>query len=243
MGIGRPISMDKERVHFNLARIKKGGKVFEVVVEPDNAIAYKKGAKMDIREVLRGEKIFSDAKKGEAAVESDMKALFNSSDPLKIAGIILKEGEIQLTTDYRDKLRADKKKKILALIQRNAIDPKTKLPHPLTRIENAFEMAKFHIDEFKTAEEQVGDVVKKLRAILPLSIEHVVLRINVPPQQAHQAYGVLKKLGTIRQEAWGSDGSLVIKLEIPAGLQEEVMDKLNSMTHGGVDIQLEKEIR
>ncbi len=238
MGIGRPISMDQERVSFNLARLKKGGQNFEVVVNPDSAIAYKRGAELDVKDVLKGEKVFNDAKKGVFASENDMKALFNSSDPLKVASIILKEGEIQLTTEYRDKLRAEKKKRVLALIQRNAIDPKSKLPHPLTRIENAFEQAKCKIDEFRTAEEQVDDVVKKLRTILPLRIEQIVLQIDVAPQYAHQAYGVLKKLGDIKKETWGNDGGLTVQLEIPAGLQEDVMDRMNNMTHGGVEIRI-----
>ncbi|HII72797.1 TPA: ribosome assembly factor SBDS, partial [Candidatus Woesearchaeota archaeon] len=33
-------------------------------------------------------------------------------------------------------------------------------------------------------------------------------------------------------------GGLILKLEIPAGLQEEVLNKLNNLTHGGVDIQI-----
>ena len=243
MGIGRPISMDQERVSFNLARLKKGGRNFEIVVDPDNAIAYKKGSEIDIKDVLRGEHVFSDAKKGVFASENDMKSLFNSSDPVKVASIILKEGEIQLTTEYRDKLRAEKKKRILALIQRNAVDPKTKLPHPLARIENAFEQVKCKVDEFKTAEEQVDEAIKALRTVLPLRIEQIVLRVDVPPQYAHQAYGVLKKLGDIKKETWNNDASLIVELEIPAGLQEEVMNRLNSMTHGGVDISIIGEVK
>ncbi|MBW2997752.1 ribosome assembly factor SBDS [Candidatus Woesearchaeota archaeon] len=238
MGIGRPISMDQERVSFNLARLKKGGQNFEIVVDPDNAIAYKRGATIDIKDVLKGEQVFTDAKKGVFAPETEMKSLFNSSDPLKVASIILKEGQIQLTTEYRDKIRAEKKKRILTLIQRNAIDPKTKLPHPLTRIENAYEQAKCKIDEFRTAEEQVDEVISKLRVILPLRIEQMVLEIDVPPQYAHQAYGVLKRLGDIKKENWTNDGSLIVNLEIPAGLQEDVMGRLNSMTHGGVNIKI-----
>jgi ribosome maturation protein SDO1 len=230
--------MDQERVSFNLARLKKGGQNFEIVVDPDNAIAYKRGATIDIKDVLKGEQVFTDAKKGVFAPETEMKSLFNSSDPLKVASIILKEGQIQLTTEYRDKIRAEKKKRILTLIQRNAIDPKTKLSHPLTRIENAYEQAKCKIDEFRTAEEQVDEVISKLRVILPLRIEQMVLEIDVPPQYAHQAYGVLKRLGDIKKENWTNDGSLIVNLEIPAGLQEDVMGRLNSMTHGGVNIKI-----
>jgi len=243
MSRGKPISYDKERVSFNLARLKKGGKEFEVVVEPDNAIAFKKGASLDIREVLRGEHIFSDAKKGVLASDNDMKAIFNTDDPLKVALIILKEGEIQLTTEYREKLREDKRKKILFIIQRNAIDPTTKLPHPLTRIENAFEQIKFKVDEFKNAEEQVDDVVKHMMVVMPIRLEQIILQIDVPSQHAHQAYGVLKKIGTIKKDTFGSDGSLSLELQIPAGLQEEVLEKLNSMTHGGVDVHIKKELK
>ncbi|MBN1544201.1 ribosome assembly factor SBDS [Candidatus Woesearchaeota archaeon] len=238
MGIGRPISMDQERVSFNLALLKKGGKMFQVVVDPDKAIAYKKGDAVDMKEVLHSEKIFTDAKRGEVSPEADLKALFNSSDAVKVASVILKEGEIQLTTEYRDKLRAEKKKRVLYLIHRNAADPKTRLPHPMTRIENAFEQARCKIDEFKTAEEQVDGVIRQLRAILPIKIEQVLLQIDIPPQHAHQAYGALKRMGSIKQETWGNDGGLTLKFEIPAGLQEEVMDKLNSMTHGGVEIKI-----
>jgi ribosome maturation protein SDO1 len=238
MGIGKPISMDQERVNFNLARIKKGGKKFEIVVDPDKAIAHKKGEKTDIREVLRGEKIFSDAKKGVFSLDSDLKAVFNTNDALKVAEAILKDGEIQLTTEYRDKLREDKRKKILYLIHRNAADPKTNLPHPMTRIEAAFEQSKCKIDEMKSAEEQVSLVVKALRAIIPIKIEQVTLRVDVPPQNAHQAYGLVKRYGAIKQENWATDGSLIVKVELAAGLQEELMESLNHMTHGGVDIKI-----
>ncbi|HII72532.1 TPA: ribosome assembly factor SBDS, partial [Candidatus Woesearchaeota archaeon] len=209
MGVGKPISMDQERVSFNLARLKKGGQVFEIVINPDEAIAYKMKGVGDLNDVLRGKEIFSDAKKGVLAPETSMKSLFGGSDPFKVAEIIIKEGEIQLTTEYREKLREQKKNRILALIQRNAIDPKTKLPHPLTRIENAFEQAKCRIDEFRTAEEQVDNVIKSLRTILPLKIEQLVLKIDLPPQFAHQAYGIVKRLGEIKSESWGSDGGLI----------------------------------
>jgi ribosome maturation protein SDO1 len=232
--------MDQERVSFNLGKIRKGGQTFEVVVDPDLAIGFRNGEKIDIRDVLKGEKVFSDAKKGVLAPESAMKDLFGSSDPLSVASKILKEGEIQLTTEYRDKLREEKKRKILAIIQRNAADPKTRLPHPLTRIENAFEQCRCKVDELRSAEEQVDGIVKAMRTVLPISIEQMTLQIHVPPQFAHKSFGMLKKFGTMKRETWGNDGSLVAHLEIPAGMQEEVMNQLNNLTHGGVEIEVVK---
>jgi len=241
--MGKPISCDKERVSFNLARIKKGGKNYEVVVEPDNAIAYRKGASIDIKEVLRGEQIFYDAKKGIVASEAELKSLFNSSDPLKVAAVILKEGEIQLTTEYRDKLREEKKRRIIDLIHKNAVDPKTKFPHPVMRIENALVQVKCKIDEFASAEEQVEDIIKALRTVLPITVEHMVLQVNVHPTQAHQAYAMLKRMVKMKQEVWGPDGSVVVVFEIPAGMREDIMDKINSVTHGSADVTVVSEVK
>ncbi|MBT6519085.1 ribosome assembly factor SBDS [Candidatus Woesearchaeota archaeon] len=230
--------MDKERVSFNVARLRKGGQNFEVVIEPDLAIAYKTRGKGDLQDVLKGKEIFFDAKKGEFASENLLNEIFNSRDPLVVAEKILQDGEIQLTHEYREKLREEKRKKIMYTIHRNALDPKTKLPHPLTRIENAMEEAKVKIDEFRRAEEQIEEIVKKLRTIIPISIEKVVVKIQVPPQFAHQSFGTIKGYGPMLQTVWGSDGSLVVKTEIPAGIQEELMNKLNNLTHGSVDINI-----
>lgn len=242
MGIGKPISMDQEKASFNLARVKKAGQVFEIVIDPDLAIAHKRGENVPIHDVVRSEHIFANARKGLLAPETAIKAVFGTADELTVAEMILKEGEIQFTTEYREKIREDKRKKIIGIIQRNAMDPQTKLPHPLTRIESAFEECKYHIDEFKTAEEQIDAVMKKLHVILPIRIERVVLQIHVPPQQAHQSFGVMKRYGEMKNDAWGNDGSLVAQLEMPAGLQEELMDKLNALTHGGVEIHIIKEV-
>ena len=146
-------TFDRERVSFNLAKLKKGGETFEIAIDPDLAIDLKHGKDVDMRDVLKSEDIFSDAKKGTLASESKMHELFNTSDPLKVAEAIINDGQIQLSSEYREKLREEKKNKIVNIIHRNAIDPKTNLPHPPQRIENAFKEAKVHIDEFKKAEE------------------------------------------------------------------------------------------
>ena len=42
----------------DLSKLKKGGLTFEVAVDPDLAVDYKKGKKVDISEVLKSKKIF-----------------------------------------------------------------------------------------------------------------------------------------------------------------------------------------
>ena len=123
------------------------------------------------------------------------------------------------------------------VIVRNAIDPQTNLPHPRTRIENAFSQIKVSVDPFKPASEQTDDVIQKLRPLIPLKFEKKKMAIKIPAQYAVKSYSYVKSLG-ISSEQWLNDGSLVVGVEIPGGMQTEVIDKLNSLTRGDVEVKL-----
>ncbi len=229
----------QEKIHLNLARLKKAGGVFEIVVDPDKAVEYLEGKEnITLDEVLKSQDIFFDAKKGEHASEERLKEIFGTTDALKIAEKILKEGEVQLTAEHRARIREEKKKQIINLISRNTCDPKTKLPHPPTRIEIALEEAKVKIDEFKKAEDQVNDIIKALRPILPISIETRKIKVKLLDTAAAKAYGTIRNYGKITQEKWNNDGSWEGVIEVPAGLVNEFFDKLNSMTHGGAETEI-----
>ena len=231
---------DKEKLHINLARLRKGGEKFEIDINPDKAMAFKQGADIDIRDVLKVEKIFVDAKKGMLASEKLMQQLFSTSDPIEVAKLIIKGGEIQLTEEFRNKSREQKMKKVMEIIHRNGIDPRTNLPHPMTRIENAFEEARIHLDEYKAAEAQVEDVLKKLRPILPIKFAMKEIAVRIPPDYAAKSYALVKGFGRILNEDWLTDGSWSFVIEMPGGMESEFYDKLNSFTHGNNDAKVLK---
>lgn len=234
----RPGIFDHERVSFNVARLRTHGETYEVAIDPDAAIAYREGRGTDIREVLKAEKVFFDARKGELASEERQKEVFGTADPLAVAKEILARGEVQLSSEYREKLRADKLKRILGLIHVNAVDPRTKLPHPPVRIENALRQANIHIDEHKRAEDQVADVVRALTPILPIRFETRTIQLHVPANYAPKLYGAVAGFGKIKKEDWLNDGSWLVDVEIPAGLQTEFFDEMNSRTHGSVEAKI-----
>ena len=219
---------------ITLAKIKKFGKNFEISIEPENALNYKKGIITDIREALLADDIFTDAKKGLKASHLDLQHAFKTTDPAAIADIILKQGEIQATSEQRSEEREQKRRKIISLIQRQAIDGRTGLPLPADRIEAALEQGKAMIDDHKTAEEQLADIIVKLRPILPLKIEQKRLTLTIPALYAGKSYQAVKSQSTIIKESWNNDGSWTAVVEIPAGLKIEFMEKLNSLTHGQV---------
>ncbi|MAG52354.1 MAG: ribosome assembly factor SBDS [Nanoarchaeota archaeon] len=223
-----------------IARLKKGNEVFEVLVDCDKAMEFRSG-KVEIDEALAGDEVYKDAKKGEKASEHEMKNIFGTDDKKLVAEIIVKDGEIHLTTEHRNKLREEKRKNIVSLIHRNAIDSKTSLPHPPNRIEAAMEEARVNIDEFKSPEAQIEDVLEKIRGVLPIKFVLVEVEIKIPGQFTGGVHNVVKQLGKILKEEWANDGSLVMQVEIPGGLQEELFDKLNSLTHGEVESKILKE--
>jgi ribosome maturation protein SDO1 len=139
---------------------------------------------------------------------------------------------LQLTTEQRKKMTESRRRQIITFISRYSIDPKTNLPHPPTRIEQAMEQIHYPIDPFKETEEQAKDIIKLLRPILPLKIEQIRVNVNIPPQYASKAYGSVKGFGTITKEEWRADGSWFAVVEMPAGLYGPFLEKLGELTRG-----------
>lgn len=216
-----------------IARLDRQGHHFEVLVDCDKAMEFKQG-NGSVDDALVADEIFKDSKKGEHASEHTLKELFNTTNKKTIAEIIIKEGEVQLTTEYKAKVREEKKKQIINLISRNAVDPKTNLPHPPQRIELAMDQAKVKIDEFKSAEEQIKTIVDQMIEILPISYELRKIQFVIPAEFGGACSGALRKFGTVLREEWKGDG-LHVLVEVPAGLQNDLFDSLNHLTHGKLE--------
>ncbi len=217
---------------YTVARITRDGEHFEILVKPQPALNYTTGKTMAISEVLVTDTIFTDAGKGTKPSEDKLKTFFKTTDSLKIAETILRKGTLQLTTDQRRQLTAEKRKQIIAFIARQAVDPKTNLPHPPLRIEQAMEQIHYPIDPFKEVEEQAKDIIKLLRPILPLKIEQVQVQVRIPPEHAARVYGTVKGYGILKREEWRADGSWFSIIEMPAGLYGPFLDKLGELTKG-----------
>jgi ribosome maturation protein SDO1 len=223
---------------YTVARLTKDNEHFEVLVKPQKALDYRTGKTTAITEVLAAETIFADANKGTKVSEENLRKAFNTTETLKIADIILKKGILQLTTEQRRKMIEDKKRQIMDFISRQAVDPKTNLPHPPLRIENAMEQIRFSIDPFKPVEEQAREIIKLLRPILPLKIEQVSVGVHIPAEYSARAYGAVKTFGTIKREEWRADGSWYGVLEMPAGLYAPFIEKLGNVTKGSGEAKI-----
>ncbi len=226
--------------HAVIARITSNGQHFEILVDCDNALALKSGKQVDMHDVLAVAHIYSDAKKSILVSEAALNAAFETTDVNEIATRIIQKGEVQLTAEYRQQLKDKKYRQIVNIIHQNGVDPKTHSPHPVNRIENALEEAKFHADEFTPVEHQVQEALKKLKPILPIKFEVKELEVKIGPQHAAKAYATIKHAGTILRETWRDDGYFVAIIEMPGGLEADFYDKINAICHGDVEVNVIK---
>jgi ribosome maturation protein SDO1 len=223
---------------YTVARLTKDNEHFEVLVKSQKALDYRTGKIAGITEVLAAETIFADANKGTRVSEERLHKAFGTTETLKIADIILKKGTLQLTTEQRRKMVEDKRKQIIDFISRQAVDPKTNLPHPPLRIENAMEQIHYPIDPYKPVEEQAREIVKLLRPILPLKIEQISVSVQMPAEYSVRAYGAIKNFGVIKREEWRGDGSWYGIVEMPAGSYASFLNKLGETTKGSGEAKI-----
>lgn len=223
-----------------IARITKSGEHFEIMVDPDKALEFKRGKELSIEDILAFPEIFKDSKKGEKHSSEDLQKAFGTTDVFEVAKKIIREGEIQLTTEQRNRFVEEKKKEIASIIAKQAIDPKTKLPHPANRILNAMSEAHVLIDPFKSANDQVKNVLEKIQEILPISLERIEIAIKVPIEHAGKANSIIREITDVKKEEWTSSAWIAL-VEIPAGIQGDIYDKLNKLTAGKVEVKIVKE--
>jgi ribosome maturation protein SDO1 len=261
--------IDRARIDlggFIVGRIENSGRVFEMLMDPEKAWEAKKyireeinkrlkegqeKSRFTVEEILNDRNIdlemifetftvFEDLRRGRKATVGDMEAIFDTAEGMKIAAHILLDGEIHWTQAQREEERQKKLKQIITIISKNAINPQNKKPHPIQRIEKAIEEAKVKIDLMRSAEEQVDDIVKSIQSIIPIRIEQVEMAIKIPTAFTAKGYNIVAQYVQIKKEEWQSDGSWVAVVSLPAGLQMELIDKLNKLTHGRVQTKILK---
>ena len=225
-----------------VARLSVHGEHFEVLVDSELAWLLRNGKEVDHKALMISEIIYKDAKKGDKASEESIKKNFGTTELKTVVDAIIKKGELHITTDQRRQMVENKRKQIIAFIARNCIDPQSGAPHPPTRIENAMENVRINIDPFKSVEEQAQEIIKMLRVTLPLKITQVVMVVKAFKEHAGRVNSYVTKTGNVTKSEWLSDGSWRGETVIPAGMQQSLVDHLNELTRGNVEINVVKKM-
>ena len=209
------------------ARIRKSGLDFEIMVDLDQALKFKKGESDFLN--VEGDVIFSDIKKGFRAATNDLEIAFKTTDPTEIGKIIVKQGEVLTDQIHRDEEKDKKIKQVVDFLATNSIDPQTGRPHSIERIKSALEQSNVHIKN-TPIDTQINDILEEISKIIPIKIETKTVKIIIPAIHTGKAYGIVNTYKG--KETWLDNGDLEVVVKIPAGIIIDFYDKLNSITHG-----------
>ncbi len=214
-----------------LARLEKGGKRYEILVDSELVDAFQENPEsVEIDDLLAIDEVFHDARAGDRPTEEALTSNFDTLDIVKLTQIILERGNIQLTTNQRKSMVETKRQQIIHEIHSNAVDPKTKSPHPRTRIELALEESKFNVDPFKSVDEQVKEAIAMLKPMIPLSFEAARMAFRIPAagyQDVHQLLRV-----HVEKDEWLSNGDWACIIECSAAIKDSLISKVLGKAKG-----------
>ncbi len=229
-----------KKQEYVVAWIEIKGQRFEILVRPEEAFRYRERGDIDLDEVLWTDTVYKDVRRGLKASPESLRKAFGTDDIKVIADKILKEGEIQLTAEQRRRMLEAKKRAIIRYIARNAIDPTTGRPIPESVIESALEQLRIGIDLYKDPESQAVEIVRKMARIMPIRLARALLEVIIPPPYSARAYGLVQRIGEVKKVEWLEDGSLKAEIEIPAGAQVEVINKIQSIASGNATVNVKR---
>ncbi|OKY78463.1 MAG: Ribosome maturation protein Sdo1 [Candidatus Methanohalarchaeum thermophilum] len=220
------------------ARYKSHGTRFEVLVDPDLALDLRNGEEVDMGDLLAINEVFKDSSKGDRASDEMMEKVFDTTDVKAITRQIIKEGDIQLTSEQRDRIQEQKRKKVINTIARNAVNPQQNdAPHPPQRIERAMDEAGIRIDPFEEVSKQVEEALDAIRPIIPIKFKEKKFAVKLPPEYAGSGYGKIQEFGEVIDEEWQNDGSWVGVVKAPGGARTELKSLVAELTEGNGEVK------
>ncbi len=229
------VNIDDARI----ASYSEDGYNFEILVDPDLALDIKLGnlpLENNLSKLLAIDEIYKNSNTGEKASEKSVELIFKTNDLKKIVEIILLKGHLDLTTEQKRKLALLKRKELIDYIVKNSINPITKLPHPVLRVENALEEGKIVIDSQKSIKSQIDKILEKLSEILPMDFKKIIIKVNVPLDYAGKVNGIINKYEVLERK-WSNVFSFTV--DLPAGEKELFMNSISGLTKGTAEYEFE----
>jgi ribosome maturation protein SDO1 len=222
------------------ARLESHGARFEVLVDPDAALAIKRGEfEDDLEDVIAARDVFENASRGDRPAEGDLEDVFGTTDAMAIIPEVIERGEIQITAEQRREMQEQKHRQLVNTITRNAINPQMDdAPHPPDRIESALEEAGFQVDPMEPVENQVDDALDALRPVIPIRFEEITVAVQLPAEHAGSGQAKVREFGDLEKEEWQANGSWVGVVEFPAGMQNDFYELVNEVSGGEAETRI-----
>jgi ribosome maturation protein SDO1 len=106
--------------------------------------------------------------------------------------------------------------KLVTYLNKNYIDPRSKLPHPIVRLEQAMENAKIRIDPDGSAIKQAEALIKSLEGNLTFVKSEMEATLTIDTQYLGQVSNTVHAMASIKREEYTATG-VIWELGIPPG--------------------------
>ena len=210
----------------------------EIICNQGTITSYRDG-KSSLDDTVVTQEIFKDAKKADRASDADIMKVFQHKDMSKALDEIIKKGDFQLSTAERKKKVEEMRKQIVYYFHKNYMDPKSKLPHPVTRIEAALSDIKglrIHPDE--PVEQQAKNIMKQLRDIIPMKSNALEGTIVVPHAFLGQSQGIIHSTCKVTKEEYTPVGCKM-RVAFVASDLEKLLTDLNRVGKGEISFEID----
>lgn len=142
-----------------IVRLKKGKRVFEVLTNEGSADEYRLD-KLTLDQTVITPMVFKSCTKGDRYNSQDLRDAFSTDVVTEVIRIILLGGEIQHSSSERKAVIDAKRKEVLQYVHRNFIDPKSGLPHPVSRLDLAMSAKHFKVDPHLATEKLATNFIR-----------------------------------------------------------------------------------
>jgi len=220
-----------------LCVFKSGKHKFEVIANQGAILQYRDG-KIPIHNVLLIDQVFTNSTRGDIANPGDLETVFGTEDVSKCCEEIVKRGDIQYTASERKKFTEDKTKEIVYYINKNYVDPKTKLPHPADRIANCMKQCHIRVDPNGDTKRQGEEAVKKMRGKLMFAkAVAITAKLTIKHEHTGKCTNLIRQMANVLQDEWTGTGC-VYTLELSKADFNALQAALMKPTNGDYNFQI-----
>lgn len=169
-----------------IVRLKKCGKRFEIACYKNKVMSWRNNVEKDIDEVLQTHTVFANVSKGEVAKKDDLIKAFNTENQDDICKEILNKGELQISEKERQAQQESAFKEIANIVSDKCINSETKRPYPVSIIEKSMKQIHFSVKSNKSNKQQALEVIKGLKAVLPIERANMKLKVTTNKKNKQQ---------------------------------------------------------
>jgi len=192
MRIGTPVNQVR-LTNVAYVRLNKNGKRFEIAAYRNKVLSYRNKVETDLSQVLQIDTVFTNVTKGLLANSKDLIEAFGTSDQILVCKEILDKGELQVSEQERVALLDSTFRDVASIVADKAINPENNRPYTVSMIQNAMRQIHYSVNVSKSSKSQALDVIRKLKAIMPIARASMLLRVVCPSKYLESMKDILLK--------------------------------------------------